>query len=83
MSLKLLWLSLLGAACFGACGGDHYEGGGRRRELPTSSSAMLPNIGPGDGTSTTGGTTPSDENGAGAGTGGYAGVLGLPQAGAP
>jgi len=83
MSLKLLALTLLVAACFEGCGGDHYEGGGRRRQLPTSSSAMQPNIGPGDGSSTMGGTTPGDENGAGAGMGGYAGAFGLPQGGAP
>jgi hypothetical protein len=46
-------LALLG---FTACG-EHYEGGGRRDEVPTEESSQGPNIGSGDGTSTQGGST--------------------------
>jgi hypothetical protein len=46
-------LALLG---FTACG-EHYEGGGRRDEVPTEESSQGPNIGSGDGTSTQGGAS--------------------------
>lgn len=38
--------------------GDHYEGGGRREEVPTDSDSTSggPNVGLGGGTSTSGGT---------------------------
>jgi hypothetical protein len=52
-----------------ACG-DHYEGGGRRRELPTSDQPETPGIGPGDGSSTSGGAPASQ---AGVGEAGFAG----------
>jgi len=58
-------LALLAATLL-ACGGGHYEGGGRRGDLPTASQAMTPNIGPGDATSTNAGAAPSDIGAAGA-----------------
>lgn len=65
-------LTALGA--FGACGGDHYEGGGRRNEVPSSSGSGKPSVGLGDGMSMNGGTSSLGEGGAGdAGTAGAGG----------
>lgn len=61
-----------------ACG-DHYEGGGRRNEVPTdSSSSGGPALGTGDGTSTHGGATSNGGAGGAAGTGGYSGTFPFP-----
>ena len=48
--------ALLGALLAAAsCAGDHYEGGGRRRELPTTAGQNAPPVGLGDPNSTMGG----------------------------
>ena len=58
--MSLMRSVLFGLAfMLGACG-QHSEGGGRRRELPTSSAAAgTLGVAPGDGSSTIGGTAGS------------------------
>jgi hypothetical protein len=51
-----------------ACSDDHYEGGGRRQEVPTKEeSTQGPNIGPGKGTSTEAGASTLGGSGGAAG----------------
>jgi hypothetical protein len=59
--MSLTRLITLGAALLlsAGCSDDHYEGGGRRRELPTSQTAQAPPVTPGE-PSTTGGSTSID-----------------------
>lgn len=81
MQLKT-WLAVgAGLTALTACG-DHYEGGGRRSEVPTdasSSSGGGPKVGLGDGMNTKAGSSYADEGGADgadvAGSGGFAGAL--------
>jgi hypothetical protein len=44
VSLRLRWFGLA-AVLVGACGPAHYEGGGRRRELPQAGGATSPAAG--------------------------------------
>ncbi|RYZ05479.1 MAG: hypothetical protein EOO73_19710 [Myxococcales bacterium] len=70
MRLRTIFCGVAIAASTAACG-DHYEGGGRRREVPTDSSSGRAGLG--DGTSTQGGsagTAPANEGGE-PGTGGF------------
>lgn len=71
MRLVLVLMSLLWVA---NCGGDHYEGGGRRNELPEPSAAGMAgtfNIAPGDASSSQAGS------GGGAGDSAQGGDAGL------
>ena len=62
LSRQVLSLAF-GAALFVGCGADHYEGGGRRSELP-SSQAGTPNVGL-SGMSSNGGSATSEQGSAG------------------
>ena len=68
MSLNLRALFVLGLALCGC--GDHYEGGGRRKELPMNDQTETepPNIGPGDGSSAATGGAGTDGNAGAAGS---------------
>lgn len=59
--------------------GDHYEGGGRREEVPTDTTSTSggPNIGLGGGTSTSGGTATGGTDTSGTDTGGSSGAGGV------
>jgi hypothetical protein len=54
-----LWAAVSALLASFGCGGEHYEGGGRRNELPTPATGQGPNLGPGEGTSTQGGSSGS------------------------
>ncbi len=66
MSLNHRALFVLGLALCGC--GDHYEGGGRRKELPMNDQTEPPNIGPGAGSSAATGGAGSDGNAGAAGS---------------
>lgn len=65
--------------------GDHYEGGGRRHEIPTESSSGRPNVAPGDGSSTQGGSAGTSfvAEGGEAGSGGFFPLAGTSAGGGP
>lgn len=79
-------IPLIGAlallASLGACG-DHYEGGGRRNQVPTDSSTSGgPALGTGDGMSSHGGSANTVGGSDAAGEGGGGGTFPFPFGGA-
>jgi hypothetical protein len=80
-------LGLVFALALGGCGGDHYEGGGRRQELPTREQTQSPSIDAGGSTTSggapvvSGGAPQAGGGAAGVGAAGDGGAAGLPQAG--